>query len=226
MSALLLRLEGPLQSWSGDRDRFRNVVTARQPSKSGVVGLLAAACGVARTDGAAIGKLAACPLHVREDRPGDVLRDYHTVGGLFDAQVRQTKTAVTERYYLADASFLAALEGPEGFLRELADALYEPVWPIYLGRKACVPACPVLVSLETRSAEECLRLWPRAERAAEGMLRLVLECAATAPGAVATDDVPSVFEPRQAWYGRRYVETAWTASPPLSPFARTKRRSV
>ena len=44
MSTLLLRLAGPLQAWGND-SKFETRRTGREPSKSGVIGLLAAALG-------------------------------------------------------------------------------------------------------------------------------------------------------------------------------------
>ena len=49
MSVLLLRLKGPLQSW-GDSSRFTRRETRQEPTKSGVLGLLAAAQGRRRGD--------------------------------------------------------------------------------------------------------------------------------------------------------------------------------
>ena len=44
MSVLLVRLAGPMQSW-GSQSRFSHRDTEREPTKSGVVGLLSAALG-------------------------------------------------------------------------------------------------------------------------------------------------------------------------------------
>src|SRR5205823_778739 len=55
---------------------------------------------------------------------------------------------VTWRDYLHDAAFLVGLAGddPE-LLRCLKQHLESPKWPVYLGRKACVPTRPLLDSL-------------------------------------------------------------------------------
>jgi 5-methylcytosine-specific restriction endonuclease McrA len=45
---------------------------------------------------------------------------------------------------LADASFLVALRGDSGLVAEVRAALAQPKWPVYLGRKCCPPAVPVL----------------------------------------------------------------------------------
>ena len=49
MSVLLLKLAGPLQSW-GSSSRFARRGTEIAPTKSGVIGLLAAAKGMRRTE--------------------------------------------------------------------------------------------------------------------------------------------------------------------------------
>ena len=75
MSVLLLRLAGPLQSW-GTSSRFVRRNTDRVPSKSGIIGLLAAAQGRRRIDPIED------PLHlrigVRVDQPGHLERDFQT----------------------------------------------------------------------------------------------------------------------------------------------------
>jgi len=154
---LVLRLAGPLQSW-GESSRFNRRRTAAEPTKSGVVGLLAAAQGRRRTD--PIDDLAALTLGVRTDRPGSLLRDFHTVSdyrgiplrsAAVNATGRQKPTAppkrthVTHRFYLQDAVFVAALSGPEDLLGKLAEALGSPAFPLALGRRSCVPTQPVVL---------------------------------------------------------------------------------
>ncbi|MBQ0827883.1 type I-E CRISPR-associated protein Cas5/CasD [Streptomyces tagetis] len=75
---LLIRLAGPLQSW-GLTGRFARRDTHSRPTKSGVIGLCAAALGLAREE--PLGELAEVLYGVRADRPGTPLRDYHTAGG-------------------------------------------------------------------------------------------------------------------------------------------------
>ena len=49
MATLLLRLAAPLQSWGTD-SKFEVRKTGREPTKSGVVGLLATARGIGREE--------------------------------------------------------------------------------------------------------------------------------------------------------------------------------
>ena len=76
---LALRLAGPLKAWSST-SRFNRRETDLWPTKSGVLGLLAAAQGLRRGD--IIEKLLNLNLGVRVDQPGTLLRDYHTVSSL------------------------------------------------------------------------------------------------------------------------------------------------
>ncbi|MFD9692434.1 type I-E CRISPR-associated protein Cas5/CasD [Kitasatospora sp. NPDC059088] len=152
---LLLRLAAPVQSW-GERSQFNERDTAPFPTRSGVIGLLAAALG--RKRGEDIGDLATLSLTVRADRPGTVLRDLHTVGGGLPAprtvttaegkkRSGATATLLSHRYYLADAVFTAAITADSGLLETWAQALRNPHWPPYLGRRSCPPEGPLLLGL-------------------------------------------------------------------------------
>lgn len=142
-STLLLRLSGPMQSW-GTRSRFDIRDTGREPSKSGVVGLICAALGRPRSEG--VSDLAALKMAVRVDQEGRMERDYHTASSdnfYTVSNKRRSATVVSHRYYLADARFLVGLEGDPGLLSVIHNALRAPHWPLYLGRKAFVPGEPV-----------------------------------------------------------------------------------
>lgn len=183
---LLLRLEGPMQSW-GTRARWDVRDTGLEPTKSGVLGLLGCALGFRRQN-TKLEALDACLFFgVRTDRPGVVSTDYHTVTGyhrtaagefklgggvvksLAKAQEHDESTVVSSRDYLHDAAFLVALAvKPEclpdegGLLPRLGEALRKPVWPLYLGRKSCVPSRPIFERLtdEYDDLEAALRAEP------------------------------------------------------------------
>lgn len=153
MSVLLLRLAGPMQSW-GTQSRFSVRDTGLEPSKSGVIGLLAAALGWQRKEESfsLVGrdwtpeKLArTLTMAVRVDRQGRMARDYHTAMQVTKADGSKPDTVTSSRYYLADADFLVGLSGDHALLNELDNALRAPHWPLYLGRKAFVPSRPVRV---------------------------------------------------------------------------------
>lgn len=77
MATLLLRLAAPLQSWGAD-SKFETRKTNREPTKSGVIGLLAAALGLRRDDAAGLARLNGLHFAVRADREGSLLVDFHT----------------------------------------------------------------------------------------------------------------------------------------------------
>lgn len=77
-SVLLMRLASPLQSW-GALARFDRRDTQPRPTKSAVIGLIAAALGYDRTHD--LGPLTELRFAARADRPGKALRDFHVVGG-------------------------------------------------------------------------------------------------------------------------------------------------
>ena len=129
MSTLLLRLAAPLQSWGVDAKFENRRGTERVPTRSGVIGMIAAALGRRRND--SIDDLQCLRFGVRVEREGVLLRDYHTVAS--------KSPYVTHRYYLADAVFLVGLEGDTAVLEKLDYALGHPMFPLFLGRRSCPP---------------------------------------------------------------------------------------
>lgn len=150
MACLLLRCVGPMQSW-GSRSRFQERDTEREPTKSGIVGLLCAALGRDRTE--PLGDLVALRMGVRVDMEGRVETDYHTALDVLKANRSGTDTQISNRAYLADAAFLVGLEGDYPLLERLQSALQNPRWPLFLGRKSFVPGCPVFLKNGLRQNE-------------------------------------------------------------------------
>lgn len=153
MSGIVLRLAGPLQSW-GEHSTFSERDTLRFPTRSGIIGMFAAAQGISR--GQPLDRYHPLTFTVRADRPGTLLRDFHTTGGGLprDRTVPTasggrrpagTGTVVTRRWYLTDAVFTVAAEGPGSLIEEIAGALRAPHWQPYLGRRSCPPDQPLLL---------------------------------------------------------------------------------
>lgn len=219
MKSVLLRLEGPLQAW-GTQGRFGVRDTDTEPSKSGVLGLVGAALGMSRDDTETLELLASLQMAIRADREGSLLRDYHTAGGgTFRGRPHRvwgTKDPVpTQRFYLADASFLVALGSDDHALVDrIAAALSSPRWPMFLGRKACAPAVDVLSGVVERGPEDAVRSAPWTDRAVPGeRVRLILE-AASPDGARLRQDVPLSFARHARAHAQRFVRVAWMDGPP------------
>ncbi|MBM9624591.1 type I-E CRISPR-associated protein Cas5/CasD [Streptomyces zhihengii] len=156
MSVLTLRLAGPLQSW-GANARFSRRTTESAPTKSAVIGMLAAAVGVERGDDTRLAPIAALRYGVRIDQPGIRMRDFHTA----HHAVTGKAMPLSERFYLADAVFVAALEGDYTLLADLHSALRNPVYPPFLGRRSCPPSRPVELDLHREGTlEQALRSTP------------------------------------------------------------------
>ncbi len=93
MSGFLLRLAGPMQSW-GEHSMFGERDTLPYPSRSGLIGMFAAAQGVRRGD--PLDRYKELKFTVRVDRPGVRLVDFHTIGGGLPKE-RTVPTAAGER---------------------------------------------------------------------------------------------------------------------------------
>lgn len=164
-TCLVMQLYGPMQSW-GISSRWSERDTLLEPSKSGVIGILAASLGRHRDE--PVDDLAALRMGVRVDLEGVPAVDFQTAGGgdtsagiakaadkapsLRDEWARLDGTkrvvrqgsSISNRYHLQDAAFVVALEGDDPtVLVKLDDALRRPVFPIGLGRRGYVPSIPV-----------------------------------------------------------------------------------
>ena len=210
MNVLLLRLVGPMQSW-GVQSRFSVRDTGREPSKSGVIGLLCAALGRRRDE--PLDDLTALQMGVRVDREGRLMSDFHTALDVLKAGGGIKVCEPSTRYYLADAAFLVGLAGDDlDLLTRLHAALRNPHWPLFLGRKAFVPGVPVWLPDGLRPGEMLRsalvayrpRLAQPIRPSTPDLVRLVLEDPA---GSVIRPDQPLSFAERRFAPRRVKVES-------------------
>jgi CRISPR system Cascade subunit CasD len=192
-----------MQSW-GTRSRFSHRDTETEPSKSGVLGLVAAALG--RPRGAALDDLAALRMAVRVDAAGHIESDYQTALKVAKADGSTPDTVLSWRQYLADARFLVGLEGDEGVCRQIDAALRAPRWPLFLGRKGFVPGEPVATGVEAGDAVTALRRtrWPVVDGDTVPELWCVRDAALDEDGDVRLD-VPISFTIDDRRYATRRV---------------------
>ena len=167
---LVFHLYGPMAAW-GDIAVGEYRPSFAHPSKSAIVGLLAAALGIRRDEEERQKNLAeACSFAVRVDAMGNLLRDYHTIQVPSSGTGRNRRTfhtrkaelaesdlntILSSRDYRCDAVYTVAItlrEDSACSAKELADALRKPVFTLYLGRKSCplaFPLSPLVISAET-----------------------------------------------------------------------------
>lgn len=143
-----------MQSWGSD-SRLQVRRTDPVPGKSAVIGLVLCAMGIQRQEAChKATELSSLQMGVRVDQKGHADWDYHTVGaglGVRQAQggikrtasTKEPETLLSRRQYLYGASFLVALQGEARLVADVRCALSEPVWPVFLGRKCCIPSEPV-----------------------------------------------------------------------------------
>lgn len=200
MPTLLLRIAGPLQSWGTD-SKMDVRTTSREPSKSGIVGLVASALGRSRED--SVDDITALKFGVRIDQEGTLLRDFQTV--------KAKNSYVTYRHYLQDAIFLVGLEGPEDFIRTIADAIHHPYYPLFLGRRSCPPTGQIVLGikdcslLEALSEEEWLAsIWYRKKQFKTLHLEIVVD-SDTSDDLMMVNDRPISFSQDRRMFGCRPV---------------------
>lgn len=208
MSTLLLRFAGPLQAWGAD-SRFDVRRINREPTKSGVIGLIASALGLRRD--APLDELNRLYFGVRIDREGVLLRDLHTV------RKDKNTSYMTTRYYLSDAVFLIGLHSDdEALMQRLEHAVRNPAHPLFLGRRSCPPEGRVCLGLRQMPLEEALKsepslILPKPSKPGESQrARIVLD---DPHGTARLNDLPVSFSPYNRQYAYRAAREMWNTFP-------------
>ncbi len=216
--ALAFYLDAPMQSW-GSSSRFNRRESESFPTKSGVLGLLAAAMGIDKhspDEAERLQPLAALAFSTYsvQSEAGNTgpirLSDFHTVGGGYDrtdpvqrlhitrkASGGPSTTVLTHRTYLTDSRFLAALEGDSDILSTCAAALEDPRWGVWFGRKCCIPASPLLPTLAETSKEAIDTLLEKIARLAPSISTGTGQIESAGHGAWFQSDHPVSFGKRE-----------------------------
>ena len=195
-AVILLQLRGPMMSFGGVQVHQR-FPTGRLPSRSMIVGMLAAALGIRRHEGHKLNALASRVSYAcRAEMDSRIMEDYHVADlglphmlsenawSLSGARKVRTGSVKEEKViqrkeYLTDSSVFVALRiepnagiapGPitseartwanSLHIREVVEALQRPAFPLYIGRKTCVPSRPVLEAVTTAEMMEAVGLLP------------------------------------------------------------------
>jgi CRISPR system Cascade subunit CasD len=233
-SFLALRLEGPLQSWGFDSQynrRNTGLMPTKSAIAGMCCAALGYSRGGENERGfldsfvkVRMTAIAIPRKGVHKEFPVRRFQDYHTVGGGYDpnnpnergsitvsaedgkprAKNGQSTAVLTNRQYLTDASFGVLLEGGTSLLRQIADALENPVWGMWLGRKACIPTAPVLAGL-LNNRNEALRLLI-GEKSLDSFTRQE-EVENFADGRDSLPDMPVSFASERRLFSPRRVKT-------------------
>lgn len=149
MKTILLKLKGPMQSW-GTSSHFETRNTDYYPSKSAVIGIIAASFGYRRDQEQKIKELNELDFALRVDQPGTLLRDYH-IAQKYKKTGEFERTYVTNRYYMEDAVFVAAIShANDQQVEEIYEALQHPYFSPFMGRRSC----PVPLDFIMKMTEE------------------------------------------------------------------------
>ena len=134
LKTLLLKFAGPLQSWGTD-SKFETRYTDFYPSKSAVIGMIAASFGYRRHEDEKIKKLNDLDFAVRVDQRGNLLRDYQ-IATAYKPDGRFERNYVTNRYYLEDAIFVVAIGGEDNFIDQIEHSLKNPYFQTFFGKRS------------------------------------------------------------------------------------------
>jgi CRISPR system Cascade subunit CasD len=188
MDCLMLRLDAPLMSFGGVVIDQRNP-TDRFPGRSLLTGLFANALGWMHSDQDRLDALQSSLLHAaRWDTEPERVDDYQTVDlgqhfmqdtgwttrGRREDRGKGDATSGTHqryRHYWANGCVTVAatlVSAAPVSLDALEDALRAPARPLFIGRKPCLPAAPILLG---RRQAESLRIALMAEPAADVGIR-------------------------------------------------------
>lgn len=224
-----LRLRGPLQAWSSTAE-VRTKSTSDFPTRAGVLGLIASGRGlfrgsqeeqsfIKRSYGWKMTTYAYFPvvrLSTTWRSAPKTLWDYQTMGKpakslshligssqMSGATTKDHPGTPREKQYLMDADFVieigTALKEDAKYIKE---AVLNPNWPPYLGRKCCVPSTPIFIA-QFEEPQDRLRHGPDLIDLRYGTK---LEETTTTAGTIELTDVPSSFHPANKKYAPRFVK--------------------
>lgn len=236
-SFLALRLEGPLQSWGFDSqyNRRNTGLMPTKSAVAGICCAALGYQRGSEQEQMFLGvfqsvKMIAISIPRNCSKKALAVQrfqDYHTVGGGYDpnqanergsitvsaedgkprAKNGQSLAVLTHRQYLTDAAFGVLLEGDSTLLKQVAAALKNPVWGIFLGRKTCIPTAPVLAGLR-ENRDEALKLLLK-DKPLESFTRQE-DVESFADGRDSLPDMPVSFATEKRLFSPRRVKT-WQA---------------
>lgn len=164
MKTILLKLKGPMQSW-GTSSHFETRNTDYYPSKSAVIGIIAACFGYRRDQEQQIKELNELDFALRVDQQGMLLRDYH-IAQKYKETGEFERTYVTNRYYMEDAVFVVAIShADDERMEKIYEALKHPYFSPFMGRRSCPVPLDFIIKITEEDAITALEKleWQAAE---------------------------------------------------------------
>lgn len=206
---LLLRIAAPLQSW-GSSSRFPDRKTDIAPTKSGIIGMVAAALGRKRDD--SIDDLLNLGFAVRIEQEGNIESDsQNATQWERDTGKKNNTLPRSIRYYISDGVFLVALEGEKDKLEEIEYALKHPIFHLFLGRKSCPPSTPLVLGIKEKDKLSVLReeKWHASEwfkeKTGETTFLTIIRGGKVGESGDLVHDSPLSFSPLKRSYANRVV---------------------
>lgn len=141
-----------MQSW-GTSSHFETRNTDYYPSKSAVIGVIAAGFGYSRDEDDIIRELNKLDFAVRVDQVGLLKKDYQTA-----RRLKKDEPYVTNRYYLEDAIFVVAISNDDDkWIEEIYTAIKNPYFQPFMGRRSCPVQPDFVIDMVETGAIEALQ---------------------------------------------------------------------
>lgn len=155
MKTILLKLSGPMQSW-GTTSNYNIRETDYYPSKSGVIGIIAASIGIDRENDDAFKELNKLGFAVRIDQQGTLSKDFQ-IAKEYTFQRKEKNVHLVNRYYMEDAIYLVAISGEDELIDKVYTSLQDPIYQPYMGRKSCPLPADFLVGIYDKNPISLLK---------------------------------------------------------------------
>lgn len=164
MKTIMINLCGPLQSY-GMKKINGYVRTNLQPTQTAIAGMIACAGGIQRNDPrlkeieesiTITSKAYELPRYIGDLRekknPPDIMIDYQSTRGTeSDPKWKIQKVPdFSIKEYIADTYFRVWISGDDEKIKQYALWLDNPEWPLYLGKKCCIPSIPIFCLEENK----------------------------------------------------------------------------
>ena len=150
MHTLLFNLTAPTMRFSAQQT-YNNKPTLPYPTKSAVIGLVAASLGRRRSEN--IDDLANMRMGVAVLNKPHTFTDFQTMG--YTNMTQTTRMPIQRKQYLSDCKFQIALESDnESLLESIARSFTNPAFPLFCGARDCIVTEPISGTINEGKIED------------------------------------------------------------------------